>query len=364
MSHHNRAFAQDTRVTQENLSEFIKVARNNYRIPAIAVTLINSDKILLQEIQGTRVVDKNELATLDDYFHIGSCSKSMLAIIAEKLIEEKKITWKTKFFDVYPELKSKTRNEYLNITLEDLFLCEAGIQPYTSGNKGFPKIEASLSNQRLEFVKHLIRQPPGSKQKNGKFQHLYSNASYTMVSAMLEKVAEHNYENLVNKLTDHLGISVYIGWPNNFNTDQPWGHLITKEKVEVFPPEHDYKLPYLLTPAGDLSLTPRDYAIYTQLHLKGLREENNYISSEGYKYIHFAHKGFSIGVANGSLGGKIFSAFDGSAGTFFCRSLIIPESDLAITIMMNAGSGTMDAVNWLTMQIVKRHFNWWWKFWI
>ncbi|OAD19448.1 hypothetical protein THIOM_004911 [Candidatus Thiomargarita nelsonii] len=52
---------------------------------------------------------------------------------------------------------------------------------------------------------------------------------------------------------------------------------------EVFPPEHEYKLPYSLTPAGNLSLTPRDYAKYTQLHLKGLRGKENYISSEGYK---------------------------------------------------------------------------------
>ncbi|OAD20199.1 hypothetical protein THIOM_004115, partial [Candidatus Thiomargarita nelsonii] len=77
-------------------------------------------------------------------------------------------------------------------------------------------------------------------------------------------------------------------------------------------------------------------------------------------------KGFSIGVANGVLGGKSFSGFDGSAGTFFCRSIIVPKSNFAITIMMNAGSGsgTMKAVDRLTMQIIKKHFNWWWKFWL
>jgi hypothetical protein len=33
---------------------------------------------------------------------------------------------------------------------------------------------------------------------------------------------------------------------------------------------------------------------------------------------------------------------------------------------MNAGSGsaTMEAMEWLTMRIVKKHFNWWWKFWL
>ncbi len=361
------AYVQGTRLTPEYLCHIMDDAINKYQVPAIAVSVMDSDKMLIQEIKGTRVLNKNKPATLDDYFHIGSCSKSVLALMAQKLVEQNKITWNTRFFDLYSELKDGARKEYLNTTLEGLFLCKAGIEPFTSGEEALPKVALSAPDARLEFIKHLIGQPPASKQKNGTFQHLYSNASYTMASAMLERVAGQNYENLVKKmLTDELALPVYIGWPNSFNSDQPWGHQITKKKVKIFPPEHEYKLPYLLTPAGDLSLSPRGYAKYTQLHLKGLRGEDNYISSEGYEVISFGHKGFSLGVANGILGGKRYSAFDGSAGTFFCRSIIAPDSNFAITIMMNAGSGsgTMKAVDWLTMKIVNKHFNWWWKFWL
>jgi hypothetical protein len=60
------------------------------------------------------------------------------------------------------------------------------------------------------------------------------------------------------------------------------------------------------------------------------------------------------------------SGMDGSAGTFFCRAIIVPESDFVFTIMTNAGSETaeMKAVDWITMKIVKKRYNWWWKFWI
>ncbi|PCJ86264.1 MAG: hypothetical protein COA54_09040 [Thiotrichaceae bacterium] len=367
MSYQNITFAKNTRVTKKYLSKVMSDARRKYQVPAISVSMMNSEKMLLQEIQGTRVIDKKELATLDDYFHIGSCSKSVLALMAEKFVEQKKIRWQTKFFDVYPELKDKARKSYFDITLEDLFLCEAGILPFTSGEEKFPEIALSESHSRLEFIKYLTRQKPASKYTNYKFQHLYSNASYTMASAMLEKVAGENYESLVKKtLVDDMGLSVHIGWPNSFEVDQPWGHLVTKKNIEALPPEHEYKLPYLLTPAGDLSLSSRDYAKYTQFHLQGLRGENNHITSKGYKYIHFSHDGFSLGVANGVLNGNRFSAFDGSAGFFFCRSIIVPEANFAMTIMMNAGSGsgTMKAVDWLTMKIVNKHFNWWWRFWL
>jgi D-alanyl-D-alanine carboxypeptidase len=368
MSQVQNSHAQNSRLTQAYLSEIVSKARENFKVPAIAVSVMNVETVYLQGVQGVRVVDKPNKSTLDDYFHIGSCSKSVLAVMAAKLIEQNKIAWQTKFFHVFPELKANANAAYSDISLEDLFLCEAGIKAYTNAKADpFPDYESSVNDRRLEFVNYLIAQPPSSEKKDGKFQHLYSNASYTMASAMLERVSGLSYEDLVRRtLTDDLGMSVHIGWPNSISVDQPWGHTIAKDRVEPFPPDHDYKLPYLMTPAGDLSMTPRDYAKYTQLHLRGLKGKDYYISNSAYRHIHFGHAGFSLGVTNGVLGGRRYSGFDGSAGTFFCRSIIVPDSDFAFTIMTNAGSGTgsMEAVDWLTMQIVKEHFNWWWKFWL
>jgi len=355
-------------LNQAYLSTIVSEARDKFSIPAISVTVMNAESILLQEIQGTKVAGKADPATLDDYFHIGSCSKSVLAVMAAKLIEQAKIAWQTRFFAMFPELEINANSAYRDITLEDLFLCKAGIKAFTNAEEeSFPEYEQSVTNKRMEFIKYLIAQQPSSKKKNEKFHHLYSNASYTMASAMLEKVAGGCYEDLVKKmLRDDLGISVHIGWSNSMGANQPWGHMINKNKIETFPPDHDYKIPYLITPAGDLSMTPKDFAKYTQLHLRGLRGRDNYITSDSYRYIHFGHKGFSLGVGNGVSSGKRFSGFDGSTGTFFCRSIIVPEPDFAFTIMMNAGSGSgsMKAVDWLTMRLVKKRFNLWWKLWL
>jgi CubicO group peptidase (beta-lactamase class C family) len=368
MSQLQNVHAQDSRLSQTYLSEIVSKARENYKVPAIAVTVMNAETVFLQEVQGVRVVYKPTQASLDDYFHIGSCSKSVLAMMAAKLVEQKKLTWQTKFFDMFPELKANANDAYSGITLEDLFLCEAGIKAYTNAEaEPLPEYGPIVRDKRQKFIKYLIGQPPSSEKKNGKFQHLYSNPSYLMASAMLERVSGRTYEEIVKKtLTDDLGMAVYIGWPNSISVDQPWGHMIIKDKLEVFAPDNDYKIPYLITPAGDLSMTPKGYAKYTQLHLRGLRGNDNYISSEAYHHIHFGYEGFSLGVANGKLGGERYSGFDGSAGTFFCRSIIVLESDFAFTIMVNEGSGTssMEAVDWLTMRIVKKHFNWWWKFWL
>ena len=354
-------------INSEDLSRIVEQARLKFKLPAVAVVILNSKEIYLTEIQGERINGKKNRVSVDDYFHIGSCSKSILAVIAAKLVEENKIDWNTNFFDVYPELKESSLKEYLNITLEDLFLCRAGIKAYTSGDEIFPKLDSTSQNNRYDFAKWLIQQKPASKTQEEKFEFLYSNAGYSMASLMLEGVSGKSYNELIKTyIIEEIGIETFIGFPNRFDPNQPWGHAISKNDIKIFEPENPYKLPELLIPAGDLSMKPLGFAKYIQLSLQGLKGNDNFINADSYKYIHFAHKGFSLGVGNGEMFGYTFSGIDGSAGTFFCRAIVVPESDFAFTIMTNAGSGSgqLKAFDWITMKIVKKHYNWWWKFWM
>lgn len=354
-------------MTSEDLKKIIEQARLKYDLPAVAVTILNSNEIYLSEIQGVQVHGKNKEVTFDHYFHIGSCSKLILVTIAAKLIEENKLNWNTNFFDIFPELKAFALNDYQNINLEDLFLCRAGIKAFTSDDEKFPELNLNSANIRYDFAKWLIQQKPEPKFQDGKYAFLYSNAGYSMASLMLERVSGIRYDELIQTyIIDEMGIETFIGFPNRFDPHQPWGHIISKKGIEIFEPENAYNLPEFLIPAGDLSMKPMGFAKFIQLNLKGLKDADNFIQSKSYKYIHFAHKGFSIGVINNKIDGYIFSGMDGSAGTFYCRAILIPESDFAFTIMTNAGSGTaqMKAVSWITMKILKKQYNWWWKFWM
>lgn len=142
--------------------------------------------------------------------------------------------------------------------------------------------------------------------------------------------------------------------------------MLSRAGLATFDPDHPYRIPEALAPAGDLSMTPRGFAAYVREHLRGLRGVDGRLTSASYHRIHFGRRGFSLGVANGVLGGKRYSGLDGSAGTFFCRAVLVPAEDFALTVMTNAGSGagTMRVVDQLTLALVKRRFGWWWRFWL
>ena len=356
-----------SQMDSEDLSTIVDQARNKFGLPAVAVSVMNSEAIVLTEIQGIINNSDKIRVSPEHYFHIGSCSKSVLAVIAARLIEDKKISWHTRFFEVYTELKAKAHPDYYNITLEDLFICKAGIKGFTTPDDEFPELNPNSVNLRYEFADWLVQQKPLSPKKEGKFEFNYSNAGYTMAGLMLEKVSGKSYEELIKTyVAEEMGIETFIGFPNRIDPEQPWGHILSKKGIEIFSPEHEYRIPAAIIPAGDLSMKPKGFAKYIQLNLKGLRGGNNFITTESYKYIHHSHQGFSIGVFNSKMFGYHLSGMDGSAGTFFCRAILVPESDFAFTIMTNAGSGTaeMKAVDWITMKIVKKQYNWWWKFWM
>lgn len=353
-------------IKPDDLNKIIEQSRTKFGLPAIGVTILNSEGVLQTELQGVRVHGENTSVSLDDYFHIGSCAKSVLAVIAARLVEEDKIKWSTKFFDLYPELNLIAFADYHHITLEDLLLCKAGIKEGTSGIE-LPELDKNSKNIRYDFAKWLVQQKPVSKNINGSFDFHYSNGAYSMASLMLEKVSGKSYKELIDQyIVNELDIDTYVGFPNLFSSEQPWGHVVNKAGIKIFPPDHNYSIPDYIFPAGDLSMKPRGFAKFIQLNLSGLTGSNNFIKSGSYKYIHYANKGFSMGFLNSRMYGLDFTGMDGSAGSFFCRAILIPGSDFAFTIMTNAGTGTaeMKAVDWIAVKIVKKYYNWWWKFWI
>ena len=349
---------------KEYVEDIIGRTRQKYDVPAISVSVMDAKQIHYTVFDGVREYGKNDKITQEDYFHLGSCSKSVLAYIAARMVEEGTISWDTKFFDTYPEMKVNAKNSYAAITLEDLLACRSGIQPYTSGLENYPDLSESQYRE-LDFIRYLLVQEPATdKTDSGKFGFLYSNAGYTLAAAMLEKASGLSYEEMIREyIVRELGLDVFIGWPYEKSPDQPSGHLPGMDTTPlVIGPGSTYALNPLIDPSGNLSMKSRDFAKFVQLHLQGMTGEDTQLSSETIHYMDTYHSEFSLGVWNGTRTGRLYIFMDGTAGTFYARGAIIPEADIGFTIMINSGSE--EAVDYLTSKLMKAYFNQWWLFWI
>jgi len=125
------------------------------------------------------------------------------------------ITWDTKIFDVFPELKDSSNSAYLNVTLNELLSHRSGVRPFTEDEEweALSTIQGKDDiTRRYNFCKWLLRQTPVEIDSIKK--HTYSNAGYALAASMMERVIGKFWNELISdELFSPLQIHANFGWP-------------------------------------------------------------------------------------------------------------------------------------------------------
>src|SRR5262245_21139987 len=85
-----------------NLSEFLEPFRRKSELPAFAAAVVHQSQIVAAGVTGERKLGSSIPVQLDDKFHIGSCTKSMTALLAADLARFNTITFDTRVGDIFP----------------------------------------------------------------------------------------------------------------------------------------------------------------------------------------------------------------------------------------------------------------------
>ncbi|MDX1904996.1 MAG: serine hydrolase domain-containing protein [Thermonemataceae bacterium] len=297
--------------------QFADSISSAYNIPEISYAVIDSKTTLEIAALGRHSIDLSDTATLNDRFHIGSNTKAMTAFIIAKYVEKGKLKWTTKFFDLFPEWKEKSKADYSDITLQDLLSHKAGIWPFQGGEDDpqIPDFKGTKPEKRKQFGLFVLTLEPVKLDEQNPF--IYSNAGYTLATLMVEKVTGKSWEQLVEKVFNKdLKLIVKLSWPENQKTKDTWGHSFENGKLTPVPSTVDYHLDFT-EPAGDINIKLKDYIKFIQLNLQGLLGENNYLSAKTYQFIHKGINNYSLGWYNIYENNKEFSTHSGTAGTYY-----------------------------------------------
>jgi CubicO group peptidase (beta-lactamase class C family) len=335
--------------------QFADSIRKAYNIPEISYAVIDAKSTLEIAALGRHSVNLPDTATLNDRFHIGSNTKAMTGFIIAKYVEEGKLQWTTKFFEVFPEWKENSKPEYANITLQDLLSHRAGIWPFQGENDPeIPDFKGTKQEKREQFGRFVLTLEPIFPDKQNPF--IYSNAGYTLATLMLEKRTGKSWEQLVDKVFNKdLKLNVEFSWPENQKQKDTWGHSYENGKLIPVPSTVDYHLDYT-EPAGDINIKLKDYIKFIQLNLQGLNGENNYLKADTYEFIHKGIENYSIGWFNIFENGKEFSTHSGTARTYYSLVQIDRINGKAYIIFTNSFSQDTQQGVKLLMRKLKENY--------
>ncbi|WP_276132072.1 serine hydrolase domain-containing protein [Polluticoccus soli] len=308
-----------------------------YNIPEIAYAVVSADSIYEMKVLGVRKIHSSLVATPNDRFRLGSNTKAITGFIAALLVKRGKISWETKFFDLFPELKQGSKKEYHNLTLLNLltFRTRLFMYTYTYAQPVKGQFTGSAAEQRYQFARWFFKHDPVTAGDSINF----SNLGYVAAGLMLEKTSGKSYRQLIKELGNPLGIEFGFGRPNATDTKQTWGHnaaLVPEAKAD------DYKLDWLEA-AGNLNCTLPGYVKFIQLQLKGLKGQSSMLSRQEFDFLHFGMPRFTVGwlpAVDNKYGAFSFNI--GNPGTFLSKVYVYKDIDRAFILFANVQSDAAD----------------------
>ena len=381
------------------------LGRGGERFGMVAAVL-RGERIIAQGAAGVRKRGTAERITLDDRFHLGSCTKAMTATLVAMLVEEGKLNWTTTLGELFADTVKPMHPAWEKVTLPQVLAHRSGLRldpdglarafnllflaPYASlrsGPESMRSSEETLPQQRLEIARQALSRPPGFP-PGTKF--LYSNEGYILAGAVLEHLTGRAWEDLMReRLFQPLGISTGgFGPPGAAGkTDQPWGHSsVLGKPIDPGSPAAEFPLYY--GPAGLAHMTITDWAKFIGLHLRGdpanphcqaallkldtfaelhvVAPATTYFMGWVMRRINFLATGDATPAATYCAGWAISTAswakgtqpgdtgrrlwHGGSNGQWLCAAFIAPEIDFAVLVACNRG---LDIAVWKTRQAAR-----------
>lgn len=276
----------------------------------------------------------------DARFNLGSNAKSMLATLAATYVEDGRFSWSTSVTEQLSRVVPTIDPAIGAATLEQLLSHRSGLPSFDSADAldGVSVGDGSAEEQRLSFASQVLSLPPAYV-PGSLFE--YSNAGYVVAGVMLETLSEADFESeMRDRVFLPLGMDAQFGDPAGEDGKQPFGHFERDGRTSIHDSDEP-AIPAFLQPAGDVSLSMPEYALYLREHLCGLqRKHTRLLKASTILAMHEPQgsDGASMGWGRFEIDGAPASIHVGGTGTFSAFVAVVPSRDLAVATVTNSGS--------------------------
>ena len=358
-----------------DVSSILETIRAKHDVPALAAVMVRADgSIIMQGVTGVRQAGSETKATLDDLFHLGSCTKAMTATLCAMLVEEGTLSWDMTLEGAFPDAFAPAEGDkkvaanpaWKSVTLLQLVTHRSGL-PTDLKKDGLWstlwRFRGTPTESRRALLEGVIRYTPKSAPGT---KYEYSNAGVALAGHMAEVKAGKNYETpMQERLFKPLGItSAGFGAPGvvppahdatgAMVIDQPRGHRENGLPVQPGPGADN---PAAIAPAGTAHMTIGDWSKFVALHLRAARNElreTDPIKAASIATLHTpfpirektpADEGYAAGwrvvkrpwAAATKEGDRRALSHSGSNTMWFCVVWMSPERDFAVLVACNRG---------------------------
>ena len=330
------AWAREAPSTQPASLE-AKLAEISEKFDAPAVGLfVSTPSGIASAVHGTLDADSDEAVQMDDAWHIGSCTKAVVALLAARLVDQGVIEWNTTPAEGIDELPKSAEAMATSITLRQLLSHTSGLPGRELDMLVLPlsRYQMSIGAEGQALRKNVAAGVLSAKKAAEPGERwAYCNGGYIVVSSMLESAAGKPFEELMqDEVFKPLGITT-AGWGP---PDRIRGHQRRDEQWAAT--DIDNPKPY--DAAGRLHLNLADWNTLCRAMLDNpdgfLSEASHEALFEPMSDEHSYALGWGIGE---DADGAPLYVHAGSNTVWMAQAVLLAESGVVVLAVTNVSNG-------------------------
>ncbi len=349
-----------------NLDRTVARVMETFEVPAIALTIVKDDQVVVAKGYGVRRLGEPDLVDSRTLFGIASNTKVFTATALGLLVEEGKIAWDAPVIDYLPGFQMWDPCVSREMTVRDLLVHRSGLGLGAGDLLWWPP----STYDRREILRRLRFIKPATSFRSA---YAYDNVLYLVAGEVIEAVSGLSWENFVGqRILRKVGMTTsevhYSAASNNGNVAG------THAKVDgvlhlVKPMASDNT-----NPAGGINSNAEDMAKWMLVLLKEGRLANGsrLFSEQTFRELttlvtpipipdpppELAHlkpnfQGYALGLNVHDYRGKKVVTHTGGLPGYLSKVTLLPELNLGITVLTNQESG--EAFSSLSWQIVDHY---------
>lgn len=326
----------------KDLPNLASLVQEKLKVPGVSLSVRREGKTETA-VAGVKEVGKDPKIGPDDPLSIGSIGKPITTTIIGILIDQGKLKWDQTLKESLPDIAMKPG--YEKATLEQIMHHRGGIPADSNFTRATVEKIVGKSTDPVEIRKNYVtdilgRDPLGELGK----VYEYSNAGFSILGHIAERVTGKPYETLVKELVfDALALKNSFAGSADLPKDHAMGHIPGPDGLR--PVDFRGPLEILAAPAGGgMWMSTADLCRFGQEHLNGLNGKDGILKADTVKRLHQGEKEpegeliYACGWGIESFPGiETFHGHNGSNGTMRAQLCVFPKAGLVVACIVNSG---------------------------
>ncbi len=340
-------------ISPKKIDKLVKRAMKEFDVVGVAIVIVKNNKIYHIKGYGYKTLGKNNPVDKNTLFAIASNSKAFTTAALSILVDEGKLSWKTKVKDIIPEFRMYSPYVTENFIIEDLLTHRSGLGLGAGDLMFFP----DGSNFTIDDIVKVFQYFKPVSQFRTKFD--YDNLLYMVAGEVIKRVSGKSYEEFVkDRIFKPLGMNNTYANFYEVKDKTLFATPHSKDSGKLIPIEHYTFSPEKLNgAAGGIYSCVNDLAKWLKLQLNAGKYGNGkkLFSLKNHEKMWTIHTvmpvrwsdkrynthfmGYGLGWMLYDAKGNMIVTHTGGLPGFLSKTIIIPDINFGMVILTNTSPG-------------------------